>query len=250
MGLGGLGVDVEESVARVESYESARSDWRRFRGKNFANPPTDFERTVGVLSLSPESVVEAVGVRPSTGAMRSSSSSSSSSEERPSSWKSGSPGLERIVPIPSVYMQIQNFMSKEGKERRPRSGTHRGSGNDRWSRSVYDFGVNVRKLHEELSILWSEETELDSDGALRLCASSRGQEGDIERLRITGDYVSVRSRDRRIGRTDLGSIPSVHTTPWGILEPVLERKGSFSEVFFAPGILIPGDELDGGELVD
>ena len=55
---------------------------------------------------------------------------------------------------------------------------------------------------------------------------------------------------RRIGLTDLGSLPGVRTPPGGILEPFFERKGGFSEVFFAKRVLIPGDEFDGGELVD
>jgi len=55
---------------------------------------------------------------------------------------------------------------------------------------------------------------------------------------------------RWIGLTDLGSLPGVFAPPGRILEPVLERKGSFSEVFFAKGVFIPGDELDSGELID
>ena len=54
---------------------------------------------------------------------------------------------------------------------------------------------------------------------------------------------------RRIGLTDLGGLPSVRTPPMRILEPVFERKGGFSEVLFAEGVLIPGDEFDGGELI-
>ena len=106
MGPEGIGVDAEESVVSVESDESMRCDWFRFPGKNFASPPTDLGGIVGGLSLFPAFVVGVVEVRPSTGARRSSSSSSSSSEERPSSWKSPTPAVERIVPIPSVYMQI------------------------------------------------------------------------------------------------------------------------------------------------
>lgn len=55
---------------------------------------------------------------------------------------------------------------------------------------------------------------------------------------------------QRIGRTDLGSLPGVLTSPRNDLEPVFERKGCFSEVFLAKGVLIPGDELDGGEFID
>jgi hypothetical protein len=73
-------VDAEESVASVESYESARCERSRFLGRNFASPPTDLEGEAGVLALSPKSVVERTGVRPSTGARRSSSSSPSSEE--------------------------------------------------------------------------------------------------------------------------------------------------------------------------
>jgi hypothetical protein len=60
--------------------------------------------------------------------------------------------------------------------------------------------------------------------------------------------VAVRGM-RRIGLTDLGSLPGVRTPPGRILEPVFERKGGFSEVFFAPSVLIPGDEFDGRELI-
>ena len=102
IGPDGLRVDAEESAVSVESDESTRCDCCRFPGKNFASPPTDLGGGVGVLSLSSVSVVGMVGVKPSTGARRSSSSSSSSSEERPSSWKSATPALERTVPIPSV----------------------------------------------------------------------------------------------------------------------------------------------------
>ena len=109
----GLGVDAEESVVSVESDESKRCDCCLFTGKNFASPPTGFEGRVGGLFLSPISVAGVVGVRPSTGAKRSSSSESSSSEERPSSWKSVAHAPERIVPIPSVYIEMMN---EEGKK--------------------------------------------------------------------------------------------------------------------------------------
>jgi len=85
-------------------------------------------------------------------------------------------------------------MSKERKGGRSRSGTHRGSGNDGWSRSVRNFGINISKLHEELGVLRSNKTELDFDGALGTRVPSRGHEGDVERLRITGDYISGRPR--------------------------------------------------------
>jgi len=55
---------------------------------------------------------------------------------------------------------------------------------------------------------------------------------------------------RHIGLTDLGGLPGVRTPPGRIPEPVFERKGGFSEVFFAKSVLIPGDEFDGGELID
>ena len=35
----------------------------------------------------------------------------------------------------------------------------------------------------------SDEAELDFDGALGFCAHSRGNERDVERLRITGDTI-------------------------------------------------------------
>ena len=96
IGFCGLETDAEESVS-VESDESVRYDWSRFPGRNFASLPADLEAT-GVFSPSAAGVA---GVRPSTGARRSSSSPSSSSEER-ASRKTGAPALERIVPIPSV----------------------------------------------------------------------------------------------------------------------------------------------------
>jgi len=83
-------------------------------------------------------------------------------------------------------------MSQERKGRGSRSGTHRGSRNDGSSRSVRDFVINISKLHEELSVLRFNETELDFDGALGTCVLSRGHEGDVKRLRITGDYISGR----------------------------------------------------------
>ena len=54
---------------------------------------------------------------------------------------------------------------------------------------------------------------------------------------------------RRIRLTDLGGLPGIRTPPRCILEPVFERKGGFSKVFFAKGVLIPGDEFDSGELI-
>lgn len=39
----------------------------------------------------------------------------------------------------------------------------------------------------------SNETKLDFNGALRLCALSCGHERDVERLRIAEDYVSGRA---------------------------------------------------------
>ena len=54
---------------------------------------------------------------------------------------------------------------------------------------------------------------------------------------------------RRIRLTDLGGLPGVRTPPGCILEPVFKRKGGFSEVFFTKGVLIPGDEFDGRELI-
>ena len=100
-----VGVDAEESVTSAESNEFVRDDRSRFPGKNFANPPPDFWEG-GVFPTPPRSVADGVGARLSEGVRRSSSSSSSSSEEGPSSWKSGAPGIERTVPIPSVCVQI------------------------------------------------------------------------------------------------------------------------------------------------
>lgn len=98
-----VGVDAGESVRSVGSGEAAR--YSRF-GKSLASPPGDSEGVVGVLALSPESVVGGTGVRPSTGARRSPSESPSSSEEMPSSGGSGAPTIERTVPMLSVYVQI------------------------------------------------------------------------------------------------------------------------------------------------
>ena len=54
--------------------------------------------------------------------------------------------------------------------------------------------------------------------------------------------TSVAARGMRpIGATDLGSLPGVLTPPGHILEPVFEREGGFSEIFFANDVLIPGD---------
>ena len=58
------------------------------------------------------------------------------------------------------------------------------------------------------------------------------------------------ARVRRIGLSDLGNLPGVLTPLGRIPEPVLEGKSSLSEVFLAKDIFVPGDELDGGELVD
>lgn len=249
MGPGELGVDAEESVTRVDSPESIRCDCCRFPEKSLASAATGFEGGVGVLSLSPTSIVGVVGVRPSTGARRSSSSLSSSSEERPSSWKSTTPPLERTVPMPSVCMRMQDMVSEGRKEKGSRSGAHRGSGNNGRSRSGHDFGINIRKLHKELSVLRPDETELYSDGTLGLCAPERGCEGDVKRLRIAG-VTSVAARGmRHIGWTDLDNLPGVLAPPGHVLEPVFEREGGFSEIFFAPGVLIPGDKLDGGEFI-
>jgi hypothetical protein len=101
-----VGVDAGESVRSVGSGEGARYDRSRFTGKSLASPPGDSEGGVGVLALSPESVVGGTGVRPSTGARRSPSESPSSSEEMPSSRGSGAPAIERTVPMLSVYVQI------------------------------------------------------------------------------------------------------------------------------------------------
>ena len=66
----------------------------------------------------------------------------------------------------------------------------------------------------------------------------------------TPETRSVAARGMRCIRlTDLGNLPGVSAPLGHILEPVLERKSSFSEVVFAKGVLIPGDELDGGELI-
>ena len=54
---------------------------------------------------------------------------------------------------------------------------------------------------------------------------------------------------RLMGLTDLGSLPGILTPPGRIQEPVIERKGSFSEVLFAKGVFVPGDEFDGGKLI-
>lgn len=49
--------------------------------------------------------------------------------------------------------------------------------------------------------------------------------------------------------TDLGSLPGILTPGGGREEPVLERKGSFSEVLFSDHIFVPGNKLDGGKLI-
>ena len=55
---------------------------------------------------------------------------------------------------------------------------------------------------------------------------------------------------RRIWLADLDSLPGVLTPLGRILEPVLERERGFPEVILANGVLVPGDELDSGELID
>lgn len=54
---------------------------------------------------------------------------------------------------------------------------------------------------------------------------------------------------RRIGSTDLNNLPGVLAPPRHILEPVFEREGDFSEIFFTKGVLIPGDKFDGREFI-
>ena len=53
-----------------------------------------------------------------------------------------------------------------------------------------------------------------------------------------------------MGQADLGSLPGVLTPPGPILKPVFDRKSSLSKVVLAKSVLVPGDELDGGELID
>ena len=145
MGPEGAGVDAGGSVVSVESNKSTRCDCR-IPGKNFASPPTDLGGRVGGLPPLPASVVGVVGVRLSTGARRSSSSSSSSSEERPSSWKSAAPTLERIVPIPSVCMQVWDAVSKGRKERKGISIRDSRGERKQWMVSI---GLRFRRKYQE-----------------------------------------------------------------------------------------------------
>ena len=57
-------------------------------------------------------------------------------------------------------------MNKEQNERESQSGTYGRSGNNGWSRSSYNFRINLGELHEELCVMRPDETELDSDGTL------------------------------------------------------------------------------------